>query len=169
MIIAETVLPEFDHEMAATRAMLARVPEAAADWKPHAKSMTLGGLAAHLAHLPVWGVFTMDQTELDLSPPGGEPMKMPGYADQASNLAAFDANVAACRASLAKASDADYMVTWSLKSGGQVAMAMPRVVVIRSFVLNHTIHHRGQLSVYLRLRDVPLPATYGPSADEGNM
>ncbi len=169
MSIAETVLPEFDHEMAATRAMLARVPEAAADWKPHAKSMTLGALASHLAHLPTWGVFTMDQTELDLNPPGGEPMKMPGYTDQASNLAAFDASVAACRASLAKASDADYLVNWTLKSGGQVAMAMPRVVVIRSFVLNHTIHHRGQLSVYLRLKDVPLPSTYGPSADEGQM
>lgn len=169
MSIAETVLPEFDHEMAATRKMLERVPEAAADWTPHAKSMTLGALAAHLAHLPMWGVFTMDQPELDLNPPGGEPVKMPGYAGQAANLAAFDASVAACRAALARSSDADYMTTWSLKSGGQVAMSMPRVVVIRSFVLNHTIHHRGQLSVYLRLKDVPVPSTYGPSADEGQM
>ena len=166
MSIAETVLPEFDHEMAATRKMLDRVPADAADWTPHTKSMTLGKLASHLAHLPLWGVFTMDQTELDLNPPGGQPMVLPGYEGQAANLAAFDANVAACRAALARSSDADYMVTWSLKSGGQVAMAMPRVVVIRSFVLNHTIHHRGQLSVYLRLKDIPLPATYGPSADE---
>ncbi len=169
MSIAETVLPEFDHEMATTRRMLERVPESAAEWKPHAKSMALGTLASHLATLPMWGVFTMDRTELDLNPPGGESFKVPSYEGQANNLAAFDGAVAACRAALAASSDADYMVTWSLKNAGQVVMSMPRVVVIRSFVLNHVIHHRGQLSVYLRLKDVPLPSTYGPSADEGQM
>jgi hypothetical protein len=166
MSIAESVLPEFDHEMASTRKMLERVPEAAADWKPHEKSMSLGVLAAHVANLPTWGVMTMDRTELDLAPPGGVPFKMPGYGSQAGNLAAFDAAVIACRAALAAASDADFMTNWSLLNAGQVWMTMPRVVCIRSFLLNHLIHHRGQLSVYLRLQNVPLPGVYGPSADE---
>lgn len=169
MSIAESVLPEFDHEMASTRKMLERVPEAVADWKPHPKSMTLGNLAAHIATMPMWGVMTMDRTRLDLNPPGGEPFKLPPYTSQAANLATFDAGVAACRAALAAGSDADYLVDWSLLSGGQVLMTMPRVVCIRTFVLNHVIHHRGQLSVYLRLQDVALPGIYGPSADDPGM
>ncbi len=169
MSIAEAVIPEFDQEMATTRRMLERIPEAKATWKPHPKSWSLGDLAAHLANLPVWGSMTMEQTEFDVNPPGGEKWVSPSYQGQAANLDTFDTNVKALRAVLAGATDADYMVGWSLKNDGKVAFTMPRVVVIRSFVLNHIIHHRGQLSVYLRLNDVPLPSVYGPTADEGAM
>jgi uncharacterized damage-inducible protein DinB len=169
MSIAEAVIPEFDQEMATTRRMLERVPEAKAAWKPHPKSWSLGDLAAHLANLPVWGSMTMAGTELDVNPPGGPAWTPPGYGGRSANLANFDTNVAACRAALARASDADYMVGWTLKNAGQAAFTLPRVVCIRSFVLNHIIHHRGQLSVYLRLNDVALPSVYGPTADEGAM
>ena len=169
MSIAESVLPEFDQEMAATRKLLERVPEADADWKPHPKSMSMGQLAAHLANLLTWGVMTMDRTVFDMNPPGGPPWTSPTFGNRAANLQTFDQNVIACRAALAGASDADYMVPWSLANKGQVLMTMPRVVCIRSFVLNHLIHHRGQMGVYLRLRDVPVPSVYGPSADEGQM
>jgi uncharacterized damage-inducible protein DinB len=166
MSIAEAVIPEFDQEMATTRRMLERVPEGKAAWKPHPKSWSLGDLAAHLANLPVWGSLTMERTDFDLNPPGGEKWVSPGYQGQSQNLDTFDANVAALRAVLTGSSDGDYMVPWSLKNGGQTVLTLPRVVVIRSFVMNHIIHHRGQLSVYLRLNDVPLPSVYGPTADE---
>ena len=166
MSIAESVLPELDNEAATTRKMLERVPAEHAAWKPHPKSFSLGDLAAHIANLPVWGVMTMGQTELDLNPPGGPGWVPPAYSDRAANLSTFDANITAMRAALAAAGDADYMVNWSLKNAGQTLFTMPRVVVIRTFVLNHLIHHRGQLSVYLRLKDVPLPSVYGPTADE---
>jgi uncharacterized damage-inducible protein DinB len=169
MTIAESVLPEFDQEMASTRKVLERVPPAHADWKPHPKSFSMGDLAAHLANLPTWGVMTMDRTALDLNPPGGEGFKPSQYQGQAANLKTFDDNVTALRAALANASDADYMVGWSLLNGGKTVMTLPRVVCIRGFVLNHVIHHRGQMTVYLRMKDIPLPSIYGPSADEGQM
>lgn len=169
MSIAESVLPEFDHEMASTRKMLERVPDGVADWKPHPKSMSLGQLAIHVATLPHWGVSTMKHTAFDLNPPGGEPYRTPPFESRTAAVQAFDAAVAACRAALAEASDADYLADWSLLSGGQTLLTMPRVVCIRSFVLNHLIHHRGQLSVYLRLQDVPIPGVYGPSADDPGM
>ncbi|MBM4188289.1 MAG: damage-inducible protein DinB [Gemmatimonadetes bacterium] len=166
MSIAESVLPEFDHEMATTRRLLERVP-ANLDFKPHPKSFSLGDLAAHIANLPHWGVVTMQGTELDVNPPGGPPFVSPSYGSRSDNLATFDKNTAAARAALAAASDSDYLVNWSLKNGGATVFTMPRVVVIRSFVLNHLIHHRGQLSVYLRMNEVPVPSIYGPTADEG--
>lgn len=166
MSIAEAVLPEFDQEMASTRRLLERVPEADAGWKPHEKSYSLGNLAIHLCMLPGWGVVTLEQTELDLNPPGGQPWKAPDFTTTAEALKVFDDNVAKARAAIAAASDADYMVPWSLKNAGHTVMTLPRVVVLRSFVMNHLIHHRGQLTVYLRLRNVPLPSVYGPTADD---
>lgn len=165
MSIAQSLLPEYDHEMATTRAHLERAPYGDWAWKPHAKSMTLGGLASHLVEVPSWVPPTLTRTELDLNPPGGPAYTSPTFASVAELLAAFDANVKQGRAALAATSDADFMVPWSLKSGGQVLMTLPRIAVMRSFVMNHLIHHRGQFTVYLRLRDVPLPQTYGPSAD----
>ncbi|MFL6290353.1 MAG: DinB family protein [Thermoanaerobaculia bacterium] len=166
MAIKESILPEFDHEMATTRKLLERVPEQDAAWQPHTKSMTLGRLAIHLATLPAWGTMTMAETEFDMNPPGGQPFQSPPFETTAGALAAFDENVARTRAAIAAASDQDFMVPWALKNGGQTIFSMPRVAVLRSFVVNHVIHHRGQLSVYLRLRDVPIPSIYGPTADE---
>jgi len=166
MSIAQSLLPEYDHEMATTRKVLARLPAEKYGWTPHPKSMTLGALASHLVEVPSWVTPTLTRTELDLNPPGGPAYAPPTFASVAELLAAFDANVKQGRAALAATSDADFMVPWSLKSDGQALMTLPRIAVMRSFVMNHLIHHRGQFTVYLRLRGVPLPQTYGPSADE---
>lgn len=166
MAIKESILPELDHEMATTRKLLERIPEQDAAWQPHAKSMTLGQLGIHLAVLPRWGGMTMSQTELDMNPPGGPAFKLPPFETTQGAVAAFDEHVAAARAAIAAASDQDFMVPWTLKNAGETIFTMPRVAVLRTFVVNHIIHHRGQLSVYLRLRNVPIPSIYGPSADE---
>lgn len=166
MSISQAILPEFDSEMATTRRLMERAPADKGAWKPHPKSYALGDLLTHLSNLPGWTVVTLQETELDVNPPDGPAWKSPPYESLAGCLAAFDANVAAARAAIEKATDEDYMVTWSLKNGGQTVLSMPRVVCVRAFVLNHLIHHRGQLSVYLRLNDVPLPQIYGPTADE---
>jgi uncharacterized damage-inducible protein DinB len=166
MSIAQSLLPEFDHEMAATRKMLEVVPEGRSDWKPHDKSMTLGRLAGHVAELPGWGKVALEQTELDFAPVGAPAFKPGIFTTRAETLKAFDDAVAATRAALMKASDADLMVIWTLKSGGNTLLSMPRVAVLRSFMMNHIVHHRAQLGVYLRLNDVAIPGPYGPSADE---
>lgn len=167
MSIAQSMLPEFDHEMATTRRVLERVPEADAAWQPHAKSMTLGQIAAHIASAPFYCTAAMSHDEFDVAPPGGEAMKMPGFSTTAALVESFDATVRDAREALAGASDEQLMQPWTLKSGGHTIFTLPRVAIIRSMALNHIIHHRGQLSVYLRLRDVPVPSIYGPSADEG--
>ncbi len=165
MSIAETLLPEFDHEMANTRRMLEVVPADAAQWRPHPKSYTLGDLAAHIARLPVWCRYTVQQSELDLGLPENASIARAPFTTTPELVERFDRNVQEARAALAAASDADMGRVWSLKNAGTVIFAMPRAAVLRGFVLNHMIHHRGQLSVYLRLRDVPLPSLYGPTAD----
>ncbi|HEX6863894.1 MAG TPA: DinB family protein [Thermoanaerobaculia bacterium] len=166
MAIKESILAELDHEMATTRKLLERIPEQNAAWKPHAKSMSLGHLGVHLAQLPMWGALTMKETELDLNPPGGPGFKTPDFESTGALLATFDEHVRQAREAIAAASDPDFMVPWTLKNGGQEIFTMPRVACLRTFVVNHLIHHRGQLSVYLRLNDVPVPSIYGPSADE---
>lgn len=165
MSIAQSLLPEYDHEMATTRTHLAALPFAQKDWKPHAKSMSLGALAFHLVEIPSWIGPTLTRTELDMHPVGGPPYVPPSFESAAAMLAAFDTVVTSGRAALAATTDADFMVPWSLKSAGQVLLTMPRIAVIRSFVMNHMIHHRGQYSVFLRLKDVPVPQSYGPTAD----
>ena len=166
MRIADSLLPEFDQEMASTRKALERVPSDKGAWKPHPKSFPLGHLAQLIARLPGWVVSTLKQTELDLNPPGGGGDA--GYSLQPTDalLRLFDENVKKARAALAEASDEDMAVPWSLKSGGATLLTQPRSVVLRQQVLNHLFHHRGQLTVYLRLLDVPVPSIYGPSADE---
>jgi uncharacterized damage-inducible protein DinB len=166
MTLAEAMLPEFDQEMKATRGVLDAVPQGQLDFRPHAKSSTLLDLATHVASLPQWIAFTFDRTDLDLSLPGGPPIPPPRYGSAAEILDFFDRNVKAARAALAAARDEDMPVLWTLKSAGRKIVAMPRAAVVRSFVLNHLIHHRGQLTVYLRLCDVPLPWVYGPTADK---
>jgi uncharacterized damage-inducible protein DinB len=165
MAIANAFVAELEHEASTTRSLLERVPEGAATWKPHPRSYSLGDLAVHLSNVMTWAPATLAQTELDLNPPGGPGWVRPTFESTAKLVATFDANVAAAKAALLATSDADFMVPWTLKNGGTTIFTMPRVVVMRSFVLNHHVHHRGQLSVYLRLQDVPLPPMYGPTAD----
>lgn len=165
MALNEALLPEYDHEMQTTRRVLERVPDDKFGWKPHQKSMSLGGLATHLATINHWVDATVGTDSFDLStaPP------TPELKSRADVLAAFDQSVASARKTIAGASDAQLLKTWSLLSGGKTVLSFPKIAVLRSFVLNHIIHHRGQLSVYLRLNDVPVPSIYGPSADEGSM
>jgi uncharacterized damage-inducible protein DinB len=165
MSIAQSLLPEFDQEMAVTRLLLERVPEAQAAWKPHPKSMGLGQLAIHLATLPSWAIPTITQSELDINPPGGPGYKTPPFTSTAGVVSTFDQSVTMAREALAGASDAALLEPWTFKNHGAVIFTMPRIAVLRSMVFNHVVHHRGQLSVYLRLHDVPLPPMYGPTAD----
>ena len=166
MKISETLLPEFDQEMASTRKVLERVPEGKGDWKPHAKSSTFAALTAHIANMPDWAGLTLQSDSFDYAPPGAPPYETPKFGSNKDLLAAFDKSVAEARAALAAADDSKMLGPWTLMAGGKTMMTMPRVAVIRSFVMNHTIHHRAQLGVYLRLNDIPVPGLYGPSADE---
>lgn len=168
-MISQSLLPEFDMETANTRKMLGLVPETNLDFTPHPKSMTLAKLAGHLAEIPVWAVMTMAQDELDLRPNGVAAYQPFVFTSLAATVAFFDENLAKARGLLANLSDEDMMRTWALKDNGQTLLAMPKVAVLRSFVLNHMIHHRAQLGLYLRMNDVAIPGFYGPSADEAPM
>ena len=152
--------------MANTRKALDRVPEAKFTWKPHEKSMPMGRLATHLAELAGWVSTTLGTESLDFAPPGAPPYQPVIAASHAELMALFDKNAAAARAAIAAAGDPQWMVPWSLLMGGKTLFSMPRIAVYRGMAMNHIIHHRGQLAVYLRLNDVPVPALYGPSADE---
>lgn len=164
MAIKDALLPEFDHEMAVTRRLLARAPLEDADWKPHPRSMSLGTLASHLVDIPGWTPVILTHDEFDM----GDEMDgaISKYTSVELMLADFDRNVAAARGLIDAASDAQLAQPWSLRQNGEPLMTMPRIAVMRSFLFNHAIHHRGQLSVYLRLREVKVPSIYGPSADE---
>lgn len=162
MTLGQMLIPEFDHEMATTRRVLERVPEGHFDWKPHDKSMSLGKLASHLAELPSLSQLIMKRPSFDIT----SPRPSANATTRQEILDLFDQNVATTRADLAAAEDTAMMENWSLLRGEQTVFSLPRVAVLRSMVFNHTIHHRGQLSVYLRLNDVPVPSIYGPSADE---
>jgi len=169
MAINQALLPEFDHEMANTRKTLERIPEDKFGWKPHEKSMTLGRLAGHIAELPGWGAITVKQDSFDVAPVGAPPQQGVTAKSRQDALDLFDTKVAEARAAIAGASDEQLMQLWSLLMGGKPVFTMPKVAVLRSFVMNHTIHHRAQLGVYLRLNDIPVPSIYGPSADERGM
>jgi uncharacterized damage-inducible protein DinB len=165
MAMKDALLAEYDHEMATTRRLLERLPESALGWKPHDKSMTLGQLAGHIANIPHWCSAILDRADFDLA--GAGPDARPRTPESvAAVLSDFDSKVGQARNSLAGASDPEMGTPWSLKRAEFVIFTMPRVSALRSFVMNHIIHHRGQLSVYLRLQDVPLPPIYGPTADE---
>lgn len=163
MSLAEKLLPEFDHEMSGTRRVLERVPLERYDWAPHAKSFSLGRLANHLAGLLRWGSGAMSTREFDFAQGGYTPSN---FRTRDELLAGFDANLAATRAAIAGAQDAAFHEPWTLRNGEHVIFTLPRAAVLRSMVFNHNIHHRGQMTVYLRLLDVPVPGLYGPSADE---
>ena len=165
MALVDHLLPEFDHEMATTRKLLERVPEDRLSWKPHARSYSLGQLAQHVANIPYWGQMTLEQSEFDLdaNPPLAE------LGDRAAILKLFEDRVSGTRKALLGKTDAELLAPWALKQGDHTMFIMPKASVWRSFVISHLVHHRGQLSVYLRLHDVPVPSIYGPSADEGQM
>jgi uncharacterized damage-inducible protein DinB len=166
MSIAETLIPEFDHEMASLRRALARVPEASFAFRPHEKSMTLGRLATHLSEIPLHAVNALGESELDVAPPGAPPYAPQTLATTGAILAQLDRNVATARAAILATPDADFSKPWTLKAGGKPIYTQPRLAVYRSWTMSHMIHHRGQLSVFLRLVGAKVPALYGPSADE---
>lgn len=166
MAIGPMFLPEFEEEMAGTRRVLERVPDQKLQWKAHAKSNTIGWVACHLAEIPGWVEGTLTQDVWDIHPVGGEPYRTPDFSTVKEILACFDANVASAKKQLAITSDEEFAKSWSLLSGGQPLITMPKLGVIRKWVINHTIHHRAHLCVYLRLNDVPVPGLYGPSGDE---
>ncbi|MGA8220894.1 MAG: DinB family protein [Candidatus Acidiferrales bacterium] len=169
MALSEALLPEFDQEMANTRKTLERVPDGKFDWKPHEKSGTMGWLAGHVANIPSWAVETIDKDGFDMMPDGKDFVPPPPPKSRKELLEVFDKGVAGARKSLAGASDSHLLKNWSFKKNGEVLFAMPRVACLRTWVMNHLIHHRAQLGVYLRLNNIPVPAIYGPSADEGSM
>ena len=169
MGLAATLLPEFDHEMANTRKCLERVPQDKLDWKPHDKSMSFGEITTHMANLLRWTILTIEQDSFDVAPPGEDPPRVDPADSLESAVAMFDKNVAAARAAIEGASDEHLLAPWALLHGGNEVFKMPRVAVLRSMIMNHMIHHRAQLGVYLRLNDVAVPAMYGPTADEGGM
>lgn len=164
MKLTDLFLGELDREAKITRRALERVPEGRDDWKPHAKSMPLGRLASLVAMMPSWLSMMIDEDELDLSPPGGSSI-VPPPAGQAALLKAMDEGVAGARASLQRTTDEHLMEPWRLLVAGRVVAEHPRHVMLRDSI-NHLAHHRGQLTVYLRMNDVLVPAIYGPSADD---
>ena len=165
MTLKETLLSEFDDEIAVTRRLLDRLPDAAFSWKPHEKSMSLGGLANHLAQIPHWGTSILERDGYDLVHDSDD--RAAEKHSRAEVLETFDAHAVHVRRMLVAKTDAELTAPWALTSGGQLLMSMPRLGALRRFLLNHLVHHRGQLSVYLRLQGVPLPPIYGPTADEG--
>jgi uncharacterized damage-inducible protein DinB len=163
MAIKDGLLTEFDHEIGTTRRLLDRLPDDRLAWKPHDRSMSMGALATHLSNLSYWGTIILNQAAYDLAdaPPPLEPLTARGEI-----LAAFDEKARQVRESIDR-TDAELVAPWTLRRAGQEVFTMPRITAFRTFVLYHMVHHRGQLSVYLRLNAIPVPAIYGPSADEG--
>ena len=162
MSISESLLPEYDEEMANTRKLLERTPEDKLDYKPHPKSMALGQLAGHIADIPMWGKMTMDTEVLNLD----NSFKSFQPTSRQNLIETFDKAVAETREAFQKATDQDWQVVWTMNWNGQQIMSLPRIAVIRSMIMNHLIHHRAQLGVFLRLNNVEIPGMYGPSADD---
>jgi uncharacterized damage-inducible protein DinB len=165
MGLSEGLLAEFDSEMVSTRRTLERIPEDKLGWKPHEKSMALGRLAGHLAELPGFGTIMIQTESFDVAsrPAGAKPLVA---ESQKQVVEVFDKNVAALRVAIAGASDSDWAKNWTLSAGEKKIYSGPRIGAVRRMMLNHLIHHRAQLGVYLRLNDVAVPSAYGPSADE---
>jgi len=164
MVFKEALLAEFDHEIGSTRRLLDRIPDAQLGWKPHEKSYSLGDLSGHIANLSTWMNRILDSTELDLATVADARPASPSSREDV--LQRLEANAKNARARLAEQTDASLLAVWTLKQSGRELFTMPRSSVLRSFVFNHLVHHRGQLTVYLRLQNVPLPSLYGPTADE---
>ena len=165
MRFVDILLVEFDREAGLTQQMLERLPGDRFDWQPHRRSRSLGQLALHLAELPRWGASVAAGAEFDLDQIPAVPTTTPSSV--ASLLALFTANASEARRAVSSRTDAELLAPWTLRRGGEEVFTVPRLMAIRTVLLQHATHHRGQLTVYLRLLDVPLPPLYGPSADEG--
>jgi uncharacterized damage-inducible protein DinB len=163
MAIAQALLPEFDREMATTRKMLERFPEDKVEWRPHETCMTMGRLAGHVAELAAWTIPTLNQDKLEMDPNSYTPAVV---KNRAESLKQFDETVKTARAAIASANDETFMKPWTFVAGGKTVFTMPKIAVMRSFVMNHLIHHRGQLAAFYRIAGVPVPSIYGPSKDE---
>lgn len=164
--IATALLAELENEEKATRACLERVPADKFDWKPHEKSMTMGRLAVHIAEMFGWTENTIRDDEIDFAKGEWKPFE-PKTTEEL--VAFFDEKIALAKQYLAGTSDETFHKDWTMRNGETIYFTMPKIAVMRTFVMNHIIHHRGQLSVYLRLNNIPVPSIYGPSADEGQM
>jgi uncharacterized damage-inducible protein DinB len=164
--LAAAFIGELQQEAATTRKCLERIPADKFDYKPHEKSMTMGKLAVHVAEMAGWAIETVTKTELDFAAMDYKPFEPKTTEELVGYL---DKIVADATEALKNTSDEALMENWTLRNGETVYFTMPRVQVLRGMVFNHIVHHRGQLSVYMRLNDIPVPALYGPSADEGSM
>jgi uncharacterized damage-inducible protein DinB len=163
--LKQAILAEFDAEVAVTRRVLDRLPDQALAWKPHERSMSLGGLAAHLAQIPHWGTSILQRDGYDMPADARAPAD--SVATKADVIETFERHTTEVRRVLVGLTEAELYAPWSLTSGGDVVMSLPKISALRRFLLNHLVHHRGQLTVYLRMHNVPLPPLYGPTADEG--
>lgn len=161
-MLAENLLPEFEFEMALTRKVLEKVDWTKKDWKPHDKSMSFGELAAHLGEVTNWCIDTLTKPEVDMAK---TPYAKPNFNTLEDLLSAFDRGVEECKKVLLATKDSAFDEIWKLKAGEQVFISMPRIAVYRGFIIKHMVHHRGQMTVYLRLNDIAVPSVYGPSAD----
>lgn len=164
MPLIDSLLPEFDREMGLTRRALERVPDGQFEFRPHPTSRTLGQLAEHLTEMPLWATTAMTQSSLEATTQRPANYKPP--ATRAEVLALFDGCLKTARAGLVNKTDGEFAAPWTLKNAGKEVFTMPKSSVMRNFVLNHMIHHRGQFVVYLRMLGVPVPSIYGPSGDE---
>ena len=167
MKLTELFLSELERVADGTRRTLERVPEGKGDWKPHERSMPLGYLAALVATMPGWIAMMVNQDGLDLRPPGGASYKQPDLRTRRELLEGLEAGVAKAREALQRTTDEHLMTPWKFMAAGKVLSEAPRHVMISDAVFSHLAHHRGQLTVYLRLNEAKVPALYGPSADEG--
>ena len=164
--LAHAFIGELTHESQTTRKVLERIPPETFDYKPHEKSMTMSRLAVHVAEMTSWVTVTCNQSELDFAKFDYKPLEPKTSAELVEYL---DKSVGDAIEALKNTSDEAMLEPWTLKNGDQVYFTMPKIQTLRSMCLNHIVHHRGQLSVYLRLNDIPVPSLYGPSADEGQM
>ncbi len=169
MAIAQSLLMELDHELAQTRKTLERVPDALFSWKPHEKSFSMGDLSAHIDSILEWGLDVLNNDSFDVKPEDMAAHKEKAPKTQAALLASFDAHKERLKAALGKTDDESFMKPWTLSVSGKNVFTMPRIAAMRGMVMNHLYHHRGQLTVYFRLNGIPVPALYGPSADEAGM
>ena len=166
MSLSDALIAELQQEATTTRKCLERIPETTFDWKPHEKSMSMSRLATHVAEMVSWAKETVEKSEMDFATQEYKPFEPKTTAELVEY---FDESLAGATEAIKNTSDEAMMENWKLRNGEEIYFDMPRIQVLRGMVFNHIVHHRGQLSVYLRLNDIPVPALYGPSADEGSM